>query len=517
MIDEPTAGASRRLRWATLAVLAGGTVFHLLYVACGPLALAPDEAHYWEWSRRLDWSYYSKGPLVAWLIAASTALFGTSELSVRLPAIALGLGTGIFAARLARDLFGDRVALFAVSVMACMPLYSAGSMLMTIDAPLVFCWAGATLALRRALRDGRSRGAWMLCGAALGFGTLAKYTMLFFVPAAALGLLVSPAGRGALRSPGPYLALGIGGLLSLPIVAWNAQHGWVSFRHVGALAGLSTPAELSAARSIELLGSQLGVVSPGIFVGRAGALARWAARGASTRRAEGALLVATSAPLLGFVLLWSLRGKVEANWAAPAYFGLALLLAADWDQRLRSAEPVARRRQRRRIALSLSLGLVLVVVAHFPALLAAAGLGLPARLDPTSRLRGWRELGKAVGGELARDPSLPLVTASYQMASELAFYVAGHPRVYNVNLGRRRNQYDVWGGVEALEGRRVLFVAEGEADVSPSLAPLCGAARLRAVVWLAAPVGRGDPGRAAAVFDCGALHVPLVSPGAFGY
>ena len=27
--------------------------------------------HYWDWSRHLDWSYYSKGPLVAWLIRGS--------------------------------------------------------------------------------------------------------------------------------------------------------------------------------------------------------------------------------------------------------------------------------------------------------------------------------------------------------------------------------------------------------------------------------------------------------------
>src|SRR6266581_2815847 len=61
-----------------------------------PLDLAPDEAHYWDWSRHLDWSYYSKGPLVALLIRGSCELFGpwsesvcgSPMIAVRLPAVA---------------------------------------------------------------------------------------------------------------------------------------------------------------------------------------------------------------------------------------------------------------------------------------------------------------------------------------------------------------------------------------------------------------------------------------------
>ena len=66
-----------RWRWrgsAMLVVLAVA-LLRVAYLAwtC-PLDLAPDEAHYWDWSRHLDWSYYSKGPLVAWLIRAGGTL-----------------------------------------------------------------------------------------------------------------------------------------------------------------------------------------------------------------------------------------------------------------------------------------------------------------------------------------------------------------------------------------------------------------------------------------------------------
>src|SRR4051812_37942279 len=86
-------------RWAALALILGSTLFRLLYLVYDcPLDLAPDEAHYWHWSLRLDWSYYSKGPLVALLIRGSCWLFGgwseqltgNQMMAVRLPALLCG-------------------------------------------------------------------------------------------------------------------------------------------------------------------------------------------------------------------------------------------------------------------------------------------------------------------------------------------------------------------------------------------------------------------------------------------
>ena len=88
----------RVVQMACLLIL-GSAALHTVYLACNcPLDLAPDEAHYWDWSRHLDWSYYSKGPLVAWLIRGSCELAGawseraTGSLTfaVRLPAVVCG-------------------------------------------------------------------------------------------------------------------------------------------------------------------------------------------------------------------------------------------------------------------------------------------------------------------------------------------------------------------------------------------------------------------------------------------
>jgi len=55
-------------------------IFRILYVLLYPVDLSPEEAQYWDWSRRLDLSYYSKPPMVAYLNALSTAVLGNTEL-----------------------------------------------------------------------------------------------------------------------------------------------------------------------------------------------------------------------------------------------------------------------------------------------------------------------------------------------------------------------------------------------------------------------------------------------------
>ena len=68
------------LRYQRIAAytLLGVTVLRLLWLAGNPIDLYPDEAQYWLWSRVPAFGYYSKPPLVAWLIALTTAVFGTS-------------------------------------------------------------------------------------------------------------------------------------------------------------------------------------------------------------------------------------------------------------------------------------------------------------------------------------------------------------------------------------------------------------------------------------------------------
>ncbi len=503
-------------RLFTLVLLGGLTLFHLWYIGAGILDLAPDEAHYWDWSRRLDWSYYSKGPLVAYLIALSTSLGGSTEFFVRLPAVLLALGTAFLTSLLTERLFSrDRAAFLAVLALSLLPLYAAGSILMTIDAPFVFFWALALFALHQAVRGPQSPphplkpGVWWgLFGTALGLGFLSKYTMLLLLPCLTLYLFRSPLARGWRRWKELPLALLLGSLFTLPVIVWNARHGWVSLRHVLGQAGLAGgKGHFSTRTFFEFLGSQAGVVSPLLFLALAAAMIRSGRLGLREGRDEYLFLFSFSAPVLTFFLLWSLYEKVQANWAAPAYLTAAIALAG-WGEELLQRAHDAKRRRRLVLAFSVTLlpGLLLQAVGHFPTLVDAIGVDLPPKADPTRRLQGWRELGEAVGRllrERGGDPPLFLVSDRYQIASELAFYVPGQPRVFNLNLGRRLNQYDIWGGLETLRGQDILFVTYDDGEAPPEIRGACKRVEKAEVVRT---FHRGRPAHTFSIFHCEGLR-----------
>src|SRR5262245_47885710 len=188
--------------WRVLAALliGGAAALHVSYLAddC-PLDLAPDEAHYWDWSRHLDWSYYSKGPLVAYLIRASVAVTGpwfetfsgTEMPAVRLPAVLCGslllASLYVLTVQVYRR---ERLAVAVVALSLTVPLFTVGSSLMTIDSPYTCCWGWALVLGYQALFRG-SRGAWPVLGLVAGLGILAKYTMILWLLSVTLFLLTS--------------------------------------------------------------------------------------------------------------------------------------------------------------------------------------------------------------------------------------------------------------------------------------------------------------------------------------
>ena len=75
-----------------LTLLVGLSGLNLLYVWKCPLDLCGDEAHYWEWARHIDICYYSKGPVVAYLIWLATHIGGDSPFAIRTVAVLLSAG-----------------------------------------------------------------------------------------------------------------------------------------------------------------------------------------------------------------------------------------------------------------------------------------------------------------------------------------------------------------------------------------------------------------------------------------
>jgi 4-amino-4-deoxy-L-arabinose transferase-like glycosyltransferase len=471
---------SPRSRWAAMTLIAFAAILRLVYLAnfC-PLDLAPDEAYYWEWSRHLDWSYHSKGPLVAWLIRLSCECFGDTMFAVRVPAVVCGslllIGLYILTVQVHRS---DRLAFAVVVIALTLPIVAAGSTLMTIDAPFTCAWMWALVVSYHAVF--RQAGwAWPIAGVCILLGVLAKHTMVLWVPSFTVFLLTTPTMRSHLKNRCFWLMVGIGALGGVPILAWNATHGWVTLRHTQAHAGFENETFFHWLGPLNYLSMQFAVLLGFWFI--AWVRAMWQHRPTRETQPELRFLWWMSAPTFVFFGLFSVKnGGGEANWPLVGYLA-GMVLAAGWMARELNHSSTWYRQLFKGSAIGVaSLGLILSVLLHEPiamqpVLMRLAGPAsekhpLPIRrVDPTSRLRGWRHLAVEVDrtrAELeARGIKPALAAERWTQAGELGFYCDGHPKFLclGVPLGDRDSQYDLWrpnpfADVAAFQGRTFLLV-----------------------------------------------------------
>lgn len=506
---------------SALAVLAAfllaRAAFNVVYVQWGPLDLFPDEAHYWEWSRNLDWSYYSKGPVVAYIIAFFTRSLGHTALTVRAGAIVLSVLTGLIVYAVARRITSDhRCAFWATLILSITPLGSAGSFIMTIDAPFIFFWTLGIYAAWRAVEEDRPRW-WALTGFAVGLGMLSKYTMAFFWPSLFIYLALSKRGRAMFGKRWLYGAIVLSMVIFIPVIIWNANHDWVSFRHLwGQTRGGSLWGGFALRYVVEFLGSQMLVISPLIFAGMIYAMARVARK--PMDEADLFCLCFTLVTL-GTFFLKSFQGKTQANWAASAYPSAIILTVRFFAQKVRLAAPDSylKRQLRRWIIVSVALSLMLSTAAYSLPYWGALGIPVPPSRDPANRAYGWAELGEQVGKiyrEKGGDERVFLLCERYQEASELAFYVPGHPRVFNVNLGRRMNQYDFWQPMSTQQGKDALVLSPGNRNIDMKLKALFRECRPMALISIRR---YGHTLKQFSLFHCEGYSAKMPSPVEISY
>lgn len=496
------------------------TLVRLWFVATNQLDLVQDEAQYWDWSRRLQLSYYSKGPLIAYLIAFWTKLFGNTAFGVRCGAVvnAALLQTLLYVG-FAKILKRPQAGLWTLLVVNTAPLFLAGGLLMTTDNPLLVCWTGFLLCLYRLAQAPHHRLAYVLLALCLAVGTLAKYMMLVCLPLAALyclGLrrhgLLPPGLGGRLAAAGL-----VGAALGLaPILSWNLANDFVGLRHVGGLAavGAAKPVPLLRFdRFPDFFGSQIALLTPWwLWFMLAGGRAAWRRWFSPTRclRAEGVLspplsqdvssddtrlrllLDAGFWPLFLFFVLWSFHTKIYPNWPAAAYVAGACLAGLAFEQAWRQSG------KKQWLKLWPVLGLLLFLLLH-----GQNWIALPAAYNPTLRLKGWQDLGHRLAvlqSTAVRDSARVFYFSdTYDITAALAFYAPGQPRTFCAFFDRRLGQYDLWPGPQDRVGWDAIYVEKDCAKTLPKqLADMCDAVEPECVQT----THRGAPARKFTVALC---------------
>lgn len=451
-------GNDRQWR-AVLLITAALTAVRLVALFATNLELYPDEAQYWLWSRTLDWGYYSKPPMVAWLIWATTSLGGDAEPWVRLSAPLLHAVTTLCVYGIGRRLYGGAAGFAAAALYLLMPAVQLSSLVIATDAPLLTFLSLALLAYVELPHAAPRRRLWLAAGlgAATGLAFLSKYAAIYGIIGVALHLMVSREARKAWSPPGAALAIAAFLLVMAPNLIWNAGHGFATVQHTAANANWGDGHELfNFAELGDFLASQFGTFGPipfAVLIGGAIALG-W------RRRLQPAdvLLLCFAAPPLLIVAGQAFISRANANWAGAGYVP-AIILTAGW---------MVRWRARRWLIAALALQ-ALVAIVFLACVLNqdfAQRVGLS---NSFKRAKGWEQLTEQIGERALREPrgSLTAVAVNDRFLFNAAAYYGRDyfgrngepPLVMWVREAHPQNQAETTNPLTTANGGRVLAVA----------------------------------------------------------
>jgi len=429
-----------------IALLAVGAVtfLRLLWLAGQPIDLYPDEAQYWIWAQKFQFGYYSKPPMIAWLIWVTTHLFGDTDLAVKVSAPLLYVPTSLFLHATAKRLYDARIAAWSTIAFITLPAVSLSSLIVSTDVPLLLCWAAATYGFVRAREQGGGRW-WLLVGVAGGLGLLSKYAMGFWLGSALGFLVLVPDER---RHVKPFLASVLLALLVYsPNFIWNATNGFVSYLHTKDNANVRDYG-LHPQAFAEFAGAQFAVFGP-IFLGTLILIAARARQVAADRRAL--LLMSFALPTLAIMLVESILSRAQPNWSAPTYVTATILVVAYLTQKGREGWA----------QWSVVLHVVMCVAALGATDIAAAvGHPIPAKHDPLHRVRGWRTLGNSVSQIRMQHLELPLLADQRELMAGLIYYMQPHPfdmRMWNP-AGHVKNGFEMDDSLAGTPGGDYLWI-----------------------------------------------------------
>jgi hypothetical protein len=440
--------------------------FHLLVNAFGGYGIFRDEYYYIACSKRLAAGYVDQPPLSMFLLAAGRAVFGVSQLGLRvLPALAHAL-TVVLAGLIARKLGGRKTAVtLACLAVGLAPIIIGHTNIFQMNAFALPLWALAVYIVTL-IADKSRPGLWILLGIVMGLGLLNKVDFLWFGAGLAAGLLLTDM-RKHLATPWPYAAAGIALLVFSPFIIWNITH---DFAHLEFIHN-ATAGKYSGLTRLDFLAGQAMLLNPlNMLLWVPGLFFLLFNREGRRYRVLGIIYVAALAILVAnphskaeylgpaYIMLfaaggvvierWASRGK--RAWAAPAIAALSVLSSL----------------------LILPFAVPVLPVETFIKYSAAVGIKpSTAESKKLSELPqfyadmfGWEGLAKDVSAVYLALPeaeraSTVVLAKNYGEAGALEYYAEKYPlpRVICTH-----NSYWIWGYPK--EGLRTVIVLRGKEE-----------------------------------------------------
>ena len=438
------------------------TAFRIFYSQS--IELFFDEAYYWDWARHLDLSYLDQPPLVAYLIAASTKIFGNTEMAIRLPAVIFSAATSIVIFFFARTMFrSEKYALISVFLLNLILLFNVDSVLMLPDTLLIFFWVLTLYLFYLAIRINPRY--WYLAGLSLGLALLSKCIGVLLIPVIGLTLLLIQENRRWLSRKEVYLSFFIALMIFSPVIYWNITHDFLSFRFqlghglnndgipLYSLGNFIVTQPLILSPPVSL------IIFASIFITGFISL---------RKRDDRFLLLFLSGfvPIVFFGLI-SIKSRIEPYWAIEAYpaMVISIPIICRW---LIQKNGFFLKKMVKPSLLSLGALSLMLNISAFATPGNSFLTSIPISKELVAKVYGWKELGAKIS-ELADDET-KILASDYHIAGELGFYMPGHPQVYAFNPDGRLSQYNLWFDAKKFKNKKVLFVAPKSKDTEGFLA-----------------------------------------------
>ena len=463
-----------------LYLILGTTLFRLIYINIPNLA--PQEAYYWNYSRHLALSYFDHPPMLAWLIYIFTYLGGQSEFFVRITCVLISAGLTYLTYLMGKLLFDPKVGFFSALLLNSILIFTLGAIIATPDTPMILFWILSFYFFSKLIFTQKKKW-WYLLGISTGLALLSKYTSVWIIVSVFLFLVFSKENRKWLLSKEPYLALLLAILIFSPVVIWNAQNNWASFlfqssRRAGELGSFSSR------HFFGYWGSQLGVVSPLIYIGLIYAIIKSGLLGFKNKitikspphpvplpegerelpphpsplpRGERGLAendkfmlcFCWSFPIILFFSLVSAKYWVKINWVSAGYFSASIAGVALFFKFLERGK-----RWIKTFGIcGIIVSLLFVIVAHILPIIKS--IPVSPSLDT---ITGWRELAERVEKEkITMREGTIVVGYGYKVPSEIAFYTSLETYSNNI-VGENGLQFDFWSNPNDFIGKDAIFI-----------------------------------------------------------
>jgi 4-amino-4-deoxy-L-arabinose transferase-like glycosyltransferase len=457
---KPDNSALRRLL-AVAALVAALTAMRVIYAEA--IDLRTDEAYYWTWSKESGLSFLDHPPMIAWFIRFGTSIFGDTNLGVRFAGIVAMLVTQLLLADIVRRMTHDLRAIMIAVLMPEAALYY-GLLMSKVspDVALIPFAVAMAWALVRLYESDDARW-WLAAGVFAGLALLSKFTAAMLLPAVAAFMLV-PKWRGRwLASPYPWLAALIAVVVFLPVLIWNSQHDWASFRFQ--LVRATATHELSLRTVGDYIGLQFGLVGfillPVVLSGVA--LTAW--RG--YRRGDAVAILLSTAVIVPFgYFLWrSLSLRVGDTWPMfiwPIGFAAAAINIAMLPREGSPAWMVRSTISWARAAIASGIVFVVAVFLYY----VATPWNFIGRADPIGGEAGYQQVVDRAQAQLQKSGATWIATTDYRTYAMLRWFFRDRVPVIQINeRGRFEGFRDP--GINAIRGHAGLYVGREPDHASP--------------------------------------------------